>query len=170
MKWVGIVAGGLVALAALMALIGSMLPIKHHSTRKARVRATPEKVYAILAGPPDWRSDVKASGPLPDQAGRKTWWEQDSHGRRIVYQLVEDSPPTKRVVRIAGQGLPFGGTWTFEIAPTPDGSELRIREDGEIYNVIFRFLSRFVFGYYGSIEGFLNGLGAKLGEPVRIEG
>jgi hypothetical protein len=73
------------------------------------------------------------------------------------------------VVRIAETRLPFGGEWTFEISPAADGADLRIHEDGEVYNAIFRFMSRFIFGYYGSIESFLRNLGAKLGEPVRIE-
>jgi hypothetical protein len=49
------------------------------------------------------------------------------------------------------------------------GSELRIHENGEIYNVIFRFMARFLFGYTGSIETYLRDLGAKFGEPVAIE-
>ena len=36
----------------------------------------------------------------------------------------------------------FGGTWTFEVVPMPSGSRLTITERGEIYNVIFRTLSR----------------------------
>lgn len=51
-----------------------------------------------------------------------------------------------------------------------EGADLRIHEDGEVYNVIFRFLSRFILGYHGSIEGFLRNLGVKFGQPVRIEG
>jgi hypothetical protein len=35
--------------------------------------------------------------------------------------------------------------------------------------VFFRFLSRFVFGYTGSIEGRLRDLGKRFGEAVRIE-
>jgi len=67
-------------------------------------------------------------------------------------------------------GLPFGGGWTFEIASLPGGgAELRVTEDGEIYNAIFRFLARFLFGYTGSIETCLRDLGAKFGEPVAIE-
>ena len=169
MRWVWMIGGGLILLVGIMAVIGSMLPVKHHATRKAHFQAKPEALYAILAGPPDWRPEVKGYGPLPDQEGRKTWWEQDSHGRKVRFELVEDTPPVRRVVRIAEPGLPYGGAWMFEIAPSGDGTELRIYEDGEVYNVIFRFLSRFVFGYYGSIEGFLRNLGAKLGEPVRIE-
>jgi len=169
MKWLSIGLGVLCLLAAVVAWIGSRLPVKHHATRKARFPATAETLYTILAGPPDWRPDVKAYGDLPDSGGRKMWWEQDGHGKRIRFELVEDRPPVRRVVRIAESNLPYGGTWTFEVAPAPEGADLRIHEDGQIYNPVFRFLSRFVFGYYGSIEGFLRNLGAKLGEPVRIE-
>ena len=92
------------------------------------------------------------------------------HHQKIVYELVEARPPERLAVRIAGQGLPFGGTWTFHITPLAGGgSELRIDEDGEIYNLIFRFMARFFFGYTASIEGYLRDLGAKFGEPVSIE-
>jgi hypothetical protein len=153
-----------------MALIGAMLPVKHYATRKARFNQTPEAIYAVLAGPPYWRSDIRATGELPEKNGRMQWWEQDKHGQKIAYELVEASPPIRRVTRIADAGLAFGGTWTFEIAPqATGGSEVRIAEAGEVYNVFFRFLSRFVFGYTGSIEGYFNDLGKKFGETVRIE-
>jgi hypothetical protein len=69
------------------------------------------------------------------------------------------------VVRIADPKLPFGGTWTYEIAPIPKGSSLRIREDGEVYNPLFRFLSRFVFGHSATIDAYLKSLAKKFGEP-----
>lgn len=170
MKWVIIIGGALVLLVAVMALVGSMLPRDHHATRKARYHASPEAVYAVLAGPPDWRTGVKSFGELPEQNGRRRWWEQDSHGQKITYELVESKPPERLVTRIAQPGLPFGGGWTFEIAPAPGGgADLRIREDGEIYNVIFRFMARFLFGYTGSIETYLHDLGAKFSQPVDIE-
>jgi len=77
--------------------------------------------------------------------------------------------PSRRVTRIAEKNLPFGGTWTIEISPTEDGSVVRITEDGEIYNVIFRFLARFFFGYTSSIEGYLRDLGHRFGELTTIE-
>ena len=169
MKWIFVAVGCLCLLAAVVAWIGSTLPVKHQATRKARFHATPGALYAILAGPPDWHPDVKAYGDLPDASGRKMWWEQDGHGKKIRWELVEDRPPVRRVVRIADAGLPYGGAWTFEIAPATDGADLRVHEDGEVYNPVFRFLARYVFGYCGSIEGFLRNLGTKLGEPVRIE-
>jgi hypothetical protein len=165
MKWIWIIGGTLVLLVGVVALIGAMIPQSHRASRKARFRQAPDAIYAAIAGPPDWRADVKGSGKLPD--GK--WWEQDSHGQKITYELLEDRAPSRRVTRIADPKLPFGGTWTFEIAPDAGGSSLRITEDGEIYNVIFRFVARFFMGYNSNIEGYLNGLGRKFGEPVQIE-
>jgi hypothetical protein len=170
MKWVIFAGGTLFLMVALMALIGALLPVKHYAARKARFGQTPDAIYSVLAGPSGWRADVKASGALPEKNGRKQWWEQDKHGQKIAYELLEDLPPTRRVVRIADAGLPYGGTWTFEIAPQgAGGSEVRVAEAGEVYNVFFRFLSRFVFGYTGSIEGYLRDLGTRFGEAVHIE-
>jgi len=169
MKWVLFAGGGLVLLIAVAALIGAMLPRNHRATRQARYRQKPEAIYFTLAGPVDWRSDVKAYGNLPERDGRKQWWEQDSHGHKVTYELVEDKMPSRRVTRIAEKNLPFGGTWTIEISPTEDGSVVRITEDGEIYNVIFRFLARFFFGYTSSIEGYLRDLCHRFGELTTIE-
>lgn len=169
MKWILLIVAGVVLVAGLAALVGAMLPLRHHSTRKARFRASPEALYAVLAGPPDWRTGVKGFGVLPEEGGRKRWWEQDDHNQKVTYELVEDAPPRRMAVRIAGRGLPFGGTWTFDIVPVTGGSELRVSEDGEIYNVIFRFMARFVFGYTGTIETYLRDLGVKFSESVEIE-
>ena len=169
MKWVLVVVGALTAMVGVVALIGALLPRAHRATRRARFRQKPEAVYALLAGPPDWRSDLEEFGSLPDRDGHKQWWEL-SRGQRITYELVEDVPPSRRVTRIADKGLPFGGTWTLQISPEPGGAALRITEDGEVYNVIFRFMARFVFGYTRSIDGFLTDLGKRFGERVEIEG
>ena len=169
MKWVYFAGGGLILLGAIVALIGAMLPRDHHATRQARFRQKPEAIYFILAGPVDWRSDIKAFGSLPDRDGRKQWWEQDSHGHKVAYELVEDQMPSRRVTRIAEKNLRFGGTWTIEISPTSEGSVVRITEDGEIYNVIFRFVARFFFGYTSSIKGYLRDLGHRFGELTTIE-
>ena len=44
---------------------------------------------------------------------------------------------------------------------------LTITEEGEIYNPVFRFMSRFIFGYHGTQHAFLKALGTKFGEEVR---
>jgi Polyketide cyclase / dehydrase and lipid transport len=169
MKWVLWILGGLVIVIGLAAMVGAMLPLRHHSTRKARFRASPNALYAVLAGPPDWRTGVKNYGVVSDGPGPRSWWEEDSHRQKIIFEQVEARPGERLQVRIAQPGLPFGGTWTFDISPAPGGSDLRITEDGEIYNVLFRFMARFVLGYHGSIEQYLRDLGAKFVQPVNIE-
>jgi len=168
MKWLLWIGGGLIGLVGVVAMIGATLPVRHSAERKARFQAAPETVWAVLSGPPDWRPEVKSFGTLPQQDAHQRWWEQDARGRKINYELVEERAPSRRVTRI-GPGLPFGGTWTFEVTPAGNGSEVRIHEDGEVYNVIFRFVSRFILGHHATIEGYLRDLGAKLGETVRTE-
>ena len=69
-------------------------------------------------------------------------------------------------MRIADPTLPFGGTWTYEIAPADSGSVVTITESGEVKSPIFRFMARFVFGYTSTMDGYLEALGKKYGETV----
>lgn len=170
MKWVLLAIAAAVVIVGLAALIGAMLPVKHRATRKARYRASPEALYAVIAGPPDWRTGVKSFGILPEKDGRRQWWEEDTHRQKITFELVEDVPGRRLAVRMADPKLPFGGTWSFDITPAAGGgAELRVTEDGEIYNVVFRFLARYFFGYTASIEGYLRDLAVKFDDTARIE-
>lgn len=76
--------------------------------------------------------------------------------------------PQKLVTRIANPKLPFGGTWTFEIAPAAEGATLRITERGYVTNPFFRFMSRFVFRHTSTMEIYLKSLAKKFGEEPRI--
>jgi hypothetical protein len=44
-----------------------------------------------------------------------------------------------------------------------DGSLLTITEHGEIYNPLFRSISRYLLGYTATIDNYLQALHAKLG-------
>jgi hypothetical protein len=153
MKWL-IYAGLAVAIvAAIVVLIGAMLPKEHIASGKMLVRATPNQVFLLIAGPSDWRGvkyELLTETPLK-------WRETDSNGA-IVYERVETIAPTRIVNRIADPRLPFGGTWTYEIAPGGSGSVLTITENGEVYNPIFRFVSRFIMGHTATIEKYLRDL------------
>jgi hypothetical protein len=48
-------------------------------------------------------------------------------------------------------------------------STLRITEDGEIRNPIFRFVARFFLGYTATMEAYLRDLGRRFGETVQPE-
>jgi len=87
---------------------------------------------------------------------------------KTAWKPIESIPPARLVTKIADK-LPYGGMWTYELAPDGPGTSLRITEDGEVYNPIFRFVSRFVMGHTATIDASLRDLGKKLGEDVKIE-
>jgi hypothetical protein len=70
------------------------------------------------------------------------------------------------VTRIADADLPFGGTWSWDIEPTAGGSRVTIEERGEIYNPIFRLVSRFAIGYNATMETYLLDLAASFDQPT----
>jgi hypothetical protein len=162
MKWVFLTIAVLVLVAGVMALVGAALPLRHHAARDASFSVSPEALYAVIAGPPGWRAGVKRFGVLPPKDGRRQFWEEDSHARRITYEVTEEVPPKRLVVRMTDTKLPFGGIWSYDISPaTQGGSMLRISEDGEIYNVIFRFMAHYIFGYSTTIENYIRDLQKK---------
>ena len=169
MKWILLAVAVIVAIVAIVTIVGAMLPKKHVASRKARFRQPPVVIWDVISGPPTWRPDVRSFEELPDREGHKVWVEVDKHGQKITFERVEAIPPVSMVTRIADPKLPFGGSWTHQISAVDGGSELMITEAGEVYNPIFRFVFRFVIGHSASIEKYLTALGNKLGEAVSVE-
>lgn len=158
--------GGIVAVLAgvilLVALIGWSLPEGHVASRVATLAAPPERVYALIADVatyPSWWTDVTRVEMSASEDGR-TRFEQHDSGGSVAMEVVEAMAPSRFVTRIADPEQPFGGTWTWEIAPDGSGTRVTLTERGEIYNPIFRFMARFVFGYTSTMERHLAALAA----------
>lgn len=151
-----IIIGIVVALIVVVVAIGSMLPKKHVASRSMTFNRTPDEVFAAIRdfeSYPKWRSDVKRIEVLSSTRFRE-------HGAQdaVTYEVLEDLPPRKLVTRIVDTDLGYSGSWTYEIAPAPGGAELRITENGEVSNPVFRFMSRFVFGQTATMERYLAAL------------
>ncbi len=144
MIWIAYVAGGLVGLVAVMALVGLALPRAHVAARRATFAASRDDVWRALT--------VLAARPS-----------------KIPYEIVEDRPRERRISRIADDTLPFGGRWIFELVADGTGTRLTITEDGFVRNPVFRFLSKTVFSHTATLEKFLADLAAQLGVPARPE-
>ena len=166
MKWILWVFVALAGALMLITLIGWLLPKAHSVSRGAQFPEPPEVIWKAITdieAMPAWRQGLKSVKHLPDKNGLPSWVETSASGT-IPFETVVSQPPFKLIVRIADPRLPFGGTWTYEITPVAAGSTLRIREDGEVYNPVFRFLSRYVFGHSGAIDAYLKSLERKLAE------
>jgi len=131
----------LLAVLGVVALIGYFLPVNHEASRSAEFSKPPAEVFALIS----------------DLQNYPTWWPEGT----VKVAVVESVAPSRFVTKIVDETA-FGGTWTIEIAPVGNGSRLTVTERGEVYNVIFRTLSRFVFGYTGTMDSFLAAARKKL--------
>lgn len=163
MRWVLWIGVALAVLALIVAIGGAMLPKAHTASRTARVAMPPESLYALISDVDRfqlWRGDLKGLRRLPDKDGKPAWIE-DVGGMKIPMRFERLERPALLVARIDTSDLAFGGAWTYRIAPAPGGSDLTITEDGEVYNVIFRFMSKFVFGHHATMDAYLKNVQAK---------
>ena len=141
MKWVLRIVVALIAIVGLLALVGYFLPVNHEASRSAEFNKPPQEVFALISDLPNY----------------KQWWPENE----TKVAVVESVAPTRFVTKIVDETA-FGGTWTIDVAPLTKGSRVTVTERGEVYNVIFRTLSKFVFGHTATMECFLTAAQKKL--------
>ena len=154
--------GGLCLLAVAITAIGYALPQAHVVSRETALAVDRAAVFSTItdvAAYPSWRTgltkvDVLANDPLK--------WREHQGSDAILFEVVESRPPELLRVRIADPELPFGGTWIYELSAEGDGTKLRITEQGEVFNPVFRFVSRFVVGHTATIDRYMADLQRRL--------
>ena len=166
LKIVAVAVALLLGAIVLVVVVGYELPKQHVAARALSLRQTPASVFDLISNfkdEPSWRAGVQQVELLPDPDGRMRFREKGSHGA-LTYAVLESQPPQRLVTRIDDKALPFGGMWIFEISPTAGGSRLNITERGEIYNPVFRFVSRFILGYHSTMDNYLTSVARKFDE------
>ena len=162
------VLGGVVAVAVLVggiaAIIGARLPKAHVAQGSRVLPQPPREVYAIarnFQSTPSWRSDVSRVEVSEGPGGQVRFREHGKHGT-VNYGLVEDVPGQRMVTRILDTDLGYSGSWTYAFAASGEGTLLTITENGEVSNVLFRFMSRYFFSQTATIEAYLTALARRL--------
>jgi uncharacterized membrane protein len=159
------------AIVAVILIVGALLPRNHVVSRQVILHRSPDEIYQSLrdfAAAPSWRSDLERVEMIPAADNHVQFREHAKHGT-VTYDLVEDQPGERMVTRIADLNLGYAGTWTYTFTKEAAGTRVQITEAGEVSNIFFRFMSRFVFGQSGTIEKYLIALGKKFGEDVLPE-
>lgn len=167
---VGVV-GCVILLVGIMALIGSQLPKTHIASRSILLHKPPADVYAVVrdfGSAPKWRSDLKQVEVETSQGG-PVYFREVGKNDTINYELIEDVPAQRMVTKIRDTNLGFGGQWTYTFAAENGGTRVTIREDGEVSNVLFRFMSRYIFGHTATIDGYLGSLAKHFGEETVLQ-
>lgn len=166
-RWLLIGAGVVAALVAGVLVVGMMLPESHTATVAAEYPVPPELVWSAITEVdafPQWRrgvTRVEVLEPAEEGGPPRRWRETGEYGP-MTLEVVEMEPGRRLVARIADQGLPYGGTWTYRAEPVPGGTRLTITEDGEVYSPLFRFMSRFVFGHESTLRDYHEDLRERL--------
>ena len=149
MKWILFGVAASAALIAAIVMIGALLPRDHVASRTLTVRRPPEELWTLISDPAFARTAT---------------------GQDVAVETVESTPPRRLVTKIADPNQPFGGTWTFTIAPSATGSTLTITENGWVSNVVFRFVSRFVIGHHATMDTYLRQVALRLNDEPRLSG
>lgn len=168
MKLLLILLAAVVALVLVVLVVGALLPRNHVASRHIILRRSPAEIYQVVrdfSAAPSWRPDLDRVEMIPSGNHHVRFREHGKQGA-VSYDLVEDLPDEKIVTRIADQNLGYSGSWTYTFQSTTDGTRVEILEAGEVSNVLFRFMSRFVFGHTSTIEKYLTALGKEFGEQV----
>lgn len=157
------------AMVGIVGLVGARLPVGHVASRSVVISAPVDAVFSTITdfgSAAAWRSGVKSVAVATDSStGRQRVTEDGSTGTMTmeVEQLV---PPTRLVTRIMGEGLPYGGAWAYALEPQGNSTRVTITEHGEVYNPIFRFISKYIMGHNGTMDTYLTDLGRKFGTEV----
>lgn len=173
MKWLLIVVGVLAAIVVAVTVAGTALPQNHVAQRSAHLSAPPDKVWSIItdvAYYPTWRSDVASVEMLSADAGKVAWREVSPKGSKLAFEATTAKVPSHFVTVITDKGIPFGGSWDFRITPDGTGSLITITENGQVYNPIFRFVSKYVMGHTATLDKYLTSLAAKTGDTYAPSG
>ncbi|NRA22150.1 MAG: SRPBCC family protein [Oceanospirillaceae bacterium] len=154
-----ILAGSIITICTIL-LIGWLLPIKHTANRSLLINAELDQVwhkisdYSVM---PEWRIELEKV----TQISAGVWQELSKSGDSIEFETIQSVPQQRLVRKIVGENLLFGGSWTFEISRQGDKTQIKITENGEVYNVIFRFVAKFMMGYHRSMDTYLEQLQAS---------
>ncbi|HEY2847398.1 MAG TPA: SRPBCC family protein [Pyrinomonadaceae bacterium] len=169
---VGVLVGVILAIGLLIWLVGSRLPIDHTASRSIRLKKDMPTVYAVVRDFKDsatWRPDIKSIEVLEPNGGHYRFREEGPNDK-ITYEIVEDVPNDHIVTRIVDTDLGYSGSWRYQFSADGQGTVLRITENGEVSNVIFRFMSYYFFGHTATIDAYLIALAKRLGEDEIPEG
>lgn len=167
MKWVLIVLAVLIALAALVMVVGALRPKSHVASHTVVLAAPPDRVWATIADvehTPEWVPDIRTVERLPDRDGRPSY-KEGFGGFEATTVITVSEPPRRMVKEILPSG-PFYGSWTWELAPEGAGTRLTITERGTVENPFFRGMMVF-HDNTKTARDFAAALGRRLGADVR---
>lgn len=147
----------LALLAALVFLVGLLLPATREGRAETDIAAAPERVLAVIAdveAQPEWR-DV-ASVTRKDGG----WVEVTSRGERISFVAEEMTAARVRLRFASDRG--YSGAWEAVIEPRAGGTRIAVVERSNVPSPLGRILARLMFDPAAFSVGYLAALKARV--------
>lgn len=168
-------AGVFLLLVAVVLVGGSLYPREHVARSSITVPTAIEEAWAEIRNPPRqtrWWDGLERVEQMEHPTGGEAWRYHMANGQ-IDLEVTRVEPPTLMVTRVlAAPDAPFGGTWTYNLEMTSEGTRVTITEAGYINSLMFRFVANAITGVHGTADRYLRGLAGHFGsdaEPVHVE-
>ena len=134
----------LIVLVGAVYLYALSIPAHQTHARTTTLKQTPEAVFALLTDLPNfpkWSRNMEKIEMLPPIDGKEATRQTFKKGNMQMTIITSESTPPKHLVRSMGDiGGPFEGSWTYEITPTADGSQIVLTEQMTMNNACFRLM------------------------------
>jgi hypothetical protein len=157
MKYLLLLIGVMICIVLIIVILGYLLPVKHTVSMELSLDAGSKEVWQRLRdikAYPQWRKRLQSVEMQSDNS----WVEVDKRNHRLPLKIVSEEPMQKLVTEINDKNLPFGGTWIFTLRSGNGQTMVTIRENGEVYNPVFRFVSKYIMGHTASIKQYAKDL------------
>jgi uncharacterized protein YndB with AHSA1/START domain len=160
----------LIVVAVAAYLYALSIPVHRTHKRTTTLKQTPEAVFALLTDLPNfpqWNHDMLKIEMLPPVDGKEAT-RQTFKGNMQMTIITSESTPPKHLVRSMGDNSgPFEGSWTYDISPTEDGSEIVLTEQMTMNSAFFRLMTK-LFGQTKYMDKHLKDMAKHFGETAVI--
>jgi uncharacterized protein YndB with AHSA1/START domain len=141
MRWLKRAVLAVVMLVVVLAAIGFMLPSNFKVQRAATIAAPPEKVYAFIADPRQWKAwsawnrrdpamQVQYAGAASG-TGAKWSWQSQSQGNGAM-EFIEAVPGERVVYSLTFPDMGMTSRGTLSLAPEGGGTRITWSQEGDV--------------------------------------
>lgn len=152
----------ILALFALVFVIGLFLPKQREFVKTATFKSSPEKVFQIVTDVENqvsWRSDVQEINIIDED----TWTEVPKKGTPITFKTKQEIQDQLFEIEII-EPKSFDGYWIGTFEQTTTGTKVVFKEVISIENPFFRVMSSIFVDLDQTMEIYMTNLKNKLGE------